>query len=138
MKPPIVLLLIVSFTATVAVGQKYKRPVVQTPTALDRTNPVVPSSAQTLADIRWSEVFQDEKLQGLVTEALTYNYDVRDAVARVNAARANLGLTKSEQYPQIAAGAGLVTEHRSRDGSIELPAPLKQNRTFGNVLLNLL
>ena len=43
------------------------------------------------ADLKWWQVFKDEKLQDLEKTALAQNYDLRDAVARVEAARANLG-----------------------------------------------
>jgi len=38
-------------------------------------------------------------LQQLVRTALQQNYDLREAVARVEAARANLGITRSDQFP---------------------------------------
>ena len=146
MKRLVVLLMIVSLLGTFAFGQKkskkdkkkYQRPRIVSPDNLDRNNPVVTTDPQALADLKWFEVFKDEKLQALIREALAYNYDLREAVARVDAARANLGITKSDQYPKVGASGEVVTERRSRDGSLELPEPVKQNRTFGSLLLNLL
>ena len=138
MKRLIIFLVIVSVASSIASGQKYKTPVVQTPATLDRTGPATTPGPLALTDQKWFEIFQDERLQDLVREALVYNYDIREAIARVNAARANLGITRSEQFPTIGAGGEIVTERRSRDGSLQLPAPLKQNRTFGSALLNLL
>jgi multidrug efflux system outer membrane protein len=101
-------------------------------------NPNAPPDALTLADTKWFDIFRDEKLQELVHEALTYNYDLREAVARIDLARANLGLTRSEQFPQIVGSADLTTVGRSRDGELTLPEPASKGRTFGSVLLNLL
>jgi multidrug efflux system outer membrane protein len=143
-----IILLIASLTQTIVVGQKksddkkkkYEPPKVQTP--VDYRGTGAPAGAQpnpqTLADVKWFEVFKDEKLQELIREALIYNYDLRESVARIDLARANLGLTRSEQFPTIAGSTDMTTQRLSRDGSVNLPEPIKRDRTFGSVLLNLL
>src|SRR5690348_4927566 len=104
------------------VGPNYKRPIVQTPAAFRAPAPLLPAESSSLADLKWFEVFKDEKLQDLVRTALVQNYDLRDAVARVQAARANLGITRSEQYPNFAASADIATARFSRSGALPLPA----------------
>src|SRR5439155_14741943 len=66
--------------------------------------------------------------------------DLRAAVARVEAARANVGIVRSNQFPTFAGGANISTTRISRDGSSPLPASFlpSQNRTFGEATLNLL
>jgi multidrug efflux system outer membrane protein len=93
-----------------------------------------------LADLKWWEVFKDEKLQELERTALAQNYDLRDAVARVEAARANLGITRSNQFPNLDANGDISTTRISRNGQSPLPRALvpSQNRTFGGATLNLL
>jgi outer membrane protein TolC len=54
-----------------------------------------------LADLKWFEVFKDTALRELVRSALEKNYDLRDAVARVEAARAGLGIVRSNQIPNL-------------------------------------
>ena len=145
MKRLMVILLFASLTHSAAVGQKKKqkekdqRPQVQTPA--DYRGSGAPPGArpdpQTLADLKWFEVFEDEKLQGLIREALAYNFDLREAVARVDLARANLGLTRSDQFPTFAAGSDMTTQRISRDGAFTVPEPVNRDRTFGSVLLNL-
>jgi multidrug efflux system outer membrane protein len=76
-------------------------------------------------------------LQDLVREALVHNYDLRQAVANIDAARASLGITRSEQFPTIGVGADLTTQRLSRDGAFTVPEPVKRDRTFGSVILNL-
>jgi outer membrane protein, multidrug efflux system len=137
MKRIIVALLILTTTQTLVIGQKkYQRPKVETPT-IYRADPTQPTQ-QSLGNEKWFDVFKDEKLRDLIRAALENNYDLREAVARVDAARANLGIVKSDQYPQFDASADIVTERRSRSGSVDLPEPIKRDRTFGSVLLNLL
>ncbi|MFL6283485.1 MAG: TolC family protein, partial [Pyrinomonadaceae bacterium] len=144
MRRLIVALLIVCMTQTAAFGQKgpqkkkYAPPVVDTPAEYKGADDAAARpDAQTLADAKWFEVFRDEKLQELIREALAHNYDVRAAVARIDAASAALGITHSEQLPTVGAGSDLTHERRSRDGAFTIPEPISQHRTFGSLLTNL-
>ena len=119
------------------VGQKYQKPQVPTP-GVFRADPAPQPSAQSLADLKWFELFKDQKLQDLIRDALTSNYDVREAMARIDAARANLGITRSEQFPTITASGDVVNQRISRSTTFDLPAPAKRDRSFGSILLNLL
>ena len=65
----------------------------------------------------------------LVKTALQQNYDLRDAVARVEAARANLGITRSNQFPQMGASGDVQFTRLSRDGSFALPRSFVSSRT---------
>ncbi len=93
---------------------------------------------RSLADLKWFELFKDEKLIQLIRDALANNYDLREAVARIDAARANLGITRSEQFPTIIASADVINQRQSRSSAFDLPEPIKRDRSFGSVLLNLL
>ena len=53
----------------------------------------------------WWQVFQDPQLQELVRTALKQNYDLQLAAERINAARAQLGITRSNQFPQVQGDA---------------------------------
>jgi multidrug efflux system outer membrane protein len=122
------------------VGPNYRRPAVPTPAVFRSPTPLPPDESSSVADLKWFEVFKDERLQDLERKSLAQNYDLRDAVARVEAARASLGVVRSEQYPNFAASADLTTTRISRNGSLPLPAAVvpSQNRTFGSATLNLL
>jgi multidrug efflux system outer membrane protein len=98
------------------------------------------SDPASLADLKWWEVFKDEKLQELERTALAQNYDLRDAATRVEAARASLGITRSNQFPTLDANADISTTRVSRDGATPLPRSFvpSQNRTFGGATLSLL
>jgi outer membrane protein, multidrug efflux system len=123
-----------------AVGPNYSRPVIQTPQTFRAPAPQLAPETASLADLKWWDVFKDEKLQELVRTALIDNYDLRDAVTRVEAARANLGITRSQQFPNLDASGNLTTTRLSRDGSLPLPPSLlpSQNLSFGQATLNLL
>ena len=121
------------------VGPKYHRPVVTPPDVYRGSADLMPpTDPASLADLKWFEVFKDERLQELIRSALEQNYDLRQAVARVDAARANLGITRSEQFPNLGSGAEITTLRNASSGQIALPAGAGRDRTFGTVLLNLL
>ena len=71
------------------------------PDDFSRPEPLPAGQAASLADLKWFEVFKDDKLQELIRTALVKNYDLRDAVAARRRGRANLGITRSNQYPEF-------------------------------------
>jgi multidrug efflux system outer membrane protein len=120
------------------VGPNYRRPVVTTPEVFRGSGEVAPPADLTsLADLKWFEVFKDEQLQDMVRTALVQNYDLREAMARVDAARANLGITRADQYPTIDGSANVTALRVSTGGQFALPEGSSQRRTFGTVAVNL-
>jgi multidrug efflux system outer membrane protein len=135
----IIVLLITSAATACTVGPNYRRPKVQSPTVYrGEADPSATPDPQTLADTKWFDVFSDDKLKELIRAALVNNYDLRVAIARVDQARADYGITRSDQFPTITGSSDFIVDRRSRDGSFSLPEPVKRDRTFGSVLLNLL
>ena len=85
------------------VGPNYHRPVVQTPAAFHGTDESQQTAqTESFADLPWWEVFHDPQLQELIRTALKQNYDLQLAVERVNAARAQVGIVRSNQFPQVS------------------------------------
>src|SRR5215470_13115238 len=94
--------LLIGFTTNLLtgcmVGPKYHTPESRPPAVFrGDPSPATPPDPNSVADLEWFEVFKDEKLQDLIRTAFLQNYDLREAVARVDAARATLGITKSDQ-----------------------------------------
>ena len=75
-----------AFFSGCAVGPDYKRPTVEAPGNF--RNAPVAAATNSFADLPWWDVYRDETLKALITTALTNNYDVRIAAARVEQARA--------------------------------------------------
>ncbi len=71
--------------ASCAVGPNYKRPAVNAPSNFRDANA---ADTNAVADLPWWEVFRDDTLQGLIRTALTNNYDLRIAIARVEQSHA--------------------------------------------------
>src|SRR5258706_3029990 len=115
----LVTLIIVGLLADSAAGQKDpKAPEVTTPDTF-RDSDITSATDQTsIGDLKWFDVFKDEELQRLVRTAMIQNYDLRTATASINAARANLGLARSDQFPQIEASADVTTTRDSKNGNL--------------------
>jgi multidrug efflux system outer membrane protein len=90
-----------------AVGPNYKTPDARAPAAFRGGEG---SATNSLGDLPWWQLFQDPALQALIQTALTNNYDLRVAVARVEESRALLAQSRSQFYPQVtyqgASGGG--------------------------------
>jgi multidrug efflux system outer membrane protein len=106
-------------TGACVVGPDYQRPEVVQPGEFRAQ--IGPAEANSFADLPWWEVFNDPALQSLINEALANNNDLVVAAARIEQARALLGVSRSELYPQLGVqGTGgveqtLVPEPRSVD-----------------------
>jgi outer membrane protein, multidrug efflux system len=128
MKTRLSVIVMAFLLAACTVGPNYRRPVVKPPDVFRGADPTSASAPTSLADLKWFDVFKDEKLQELIRTALARNFDLRDAVVRVDAARASLGITRSDQFPTVAASTDITTLRSSL---------LNQRRTFGSVALDL-
>ena len=86
------------------VGPNYRRPVVPAPTAFHGANESQRTLSQTesFGDLPWWQVFHDTQLQDLIGTALKQNYDLRLAVEHVNAARAQVGIVRSNEFPMVS------------------------------------
>lgn len=90
-----------------AVGPQYQRPMVSVPDAYRglATEEMARAAPESLGDQEWTEIFQDETLQELLRNALRQNFDVQIAAARILQAEARLGITRSDEFPTLDAGA---------------------------------
>lgn len=99
------------------VGPDYERPVVPEHDAYRDAVPpdtTVDLPADSIADLAWWELFQDTVLQNLIRTALENNKDLDAALARIAEARANLGFSRADLYPEVnviaSAGVNANTE----------------------------
>jgi multidrug efflux system outer membrane protein len=120
------------------VGENYRRPDIAAPVAF-RGAPADPAADPvSLADQKWFEVFDDEHLRSLIRTALVRNNSARDAVARVEAARAALGITRADQFPTVDAFASAAAVRNSATGSVPVPEGADRTNTAGTVGVSLL
>ena len=96
-----VVLVVMGVLAGCTVGPDYKRPEVIVP-ADWRSGP---DRGDSLGDLGWWELFEDPALYDLIATAVVANRDLQIAVARVLESRAQLGVTRAAQFPQVNGGA---------------------------------
>src|ERR1019366_4434747 len=113
-----------------AVGPNYKRPSVDIPATYRGTADVDAGKAPSasLGDQKWWDVLQDPQLQQLIRTALQQNYDVRIAAAHVLEAKAQVGITRADQFPNVSASGSGTNLHNPATGPIPAYA-----LTFGRV-----
>jgi len=131
--------IIVSLLASSVSGQKTSAPPqVTIPDTFRGEDSTTLTNQTSIGDLKWFDIFKDEELQKLVRTAMVRNYDLHAAVARINAARANLGLARSDQFPQFDATADITSTRSSQNGQFGAFAQGGRGRSVGSVFLNLL
>ena len=95
------LLPVLAFVGGCTLGPDYERPELAVPESY--VQPV--QEGESLANMPWWELFQDEQLQELMRIALEENQDLGIAAARVEEFRATLGVTRADQFPTIDVNA---------------------------------
>ncbi|KLU26385.1 RND transporter [Caballeronia mineralivorans PML1(12)] len=98
-------------------GPNYERPAVDAPPAFRFAEP----EAKDLVNTAWWEQFQDPALNALIATALADNKDVKIAAARVEQFLGQFETTRSQLFPQVAAGFN-AQRQRVPLGSTQLPA----------------
>ncbi len=101
-----------------AVGPDYKRPEAGVPANFHSPSMELSGGSGTnaLGDVGWWQVMKDPQLQGYITEALTNNWDIKVAAARVLQAEAAARVTRSQFFPTVAGGGDLLTTRSSENG----------------------
>jgi multidrug efflux system outer membrane protein len=112
-------------------GPDYKRPAVTTPTAFRGQPEAV--SPESLGDVAWWRVFEDEVLQELIREAVRENYDLRVAAARILDARAQVVITRSFQFPELNATGSAI--YQRIEGERNVLQPKEQFGPIGGATL---
>jgi multidrug efflux system outer membrane protein len=79
------------------VGPKYEKPEMQQPPKYTQAA----TSTDSITNLAWWEVYQDETLKGLIQTALDSNLNLLQAAARVEEAKATLGFNKANLYPML-------------------------------------
>lgn len=94
--------LLLLFLTACKVGPDYVRKVETVPQTYRMDFP----TDTTLANIPWWRLFKDSVLVSLIRETLEQNKDLLAAIARVDEARAYIGIARTDLYPRINYSAG--------------------------------
>ena len=111
-----------------AIGPNYKRPEVDTP-ANHRFAPT--ETTNSFGDLPWWEVFKDPALQDLIRTAVTNNYDLKQAVARVEQARQQVTVARAPLFPQIGYAGDI-----GRGKNALINTPVANGTTSSSAMIN--
>lgn len=95
---------------------------------LDLPAEALDGKAQAAIATDWWRAFGDPVLDAMVDEALAHNGDIRLAAARIEEARASLGLARADRYPEVAATANASRNRRSEAAA--MPAPINPSSNY--------
>ena len=109
-----VTLLAAAVATSCTVGPDYKRPPVELPVTHRGAGQ---TSGASLADVKWFELFNDDRLTQVVETALKQNFELRIAAERVLQARAAYGITRADQFPAVDVSGGVTALRNSQVGA---------------------
>ncbi len=98
-----------------SLGPDYQRPSVEAPAQWPG------AGADEAVSATWWMSYNDPVLERMIDEALLRNLDLRQAIARVDEARAVLGIVRADQYPGVSANAGASRNRMSQEGALSPP-----------------
>jgi NodT family efflux transporter outer membrane factor (OMF) lipoprotein len=109
-------------TGCTTVGPDYEAPVPTVPDVWFET--AVAGVAEGDASLQtWWTQLDDPTLVSLIERAGASNLDLREAVARINEARANLGIVSGERLPRVDAAGDASRTQLSDNGALDQVAP---------------
>src|SRR5712671_839233 len=117
-------------------GPKYKRPSVNVPPSYRAASPEQ-TTASSLGNEQWWQVYQDPVLAELIHKALAQNYDVRIAAARILEAQAQLGIIRSNQFPSASVGADIFSQQNAKISNQFPPYQVNAGQLNLSVIWNL-
>lgn len=98
-----------------SLAPKYVAPTPPVPTSWPVGDAYLAQSEASLPLVSYKEVFRDPRLQSLVEQALVNNRDLRVAAANIAAARAQVRVTRANQFPAVGL-SGSATDSETGGG----------------------
>lgn len=110
--------------AACAAGPNYQRPEMDLPenwvTKPSAISPAIEKPVNSAGE-RWWSLYADPVLDKIEDEVLAHNVDVQIATARILEARAQLGITESDQYPKLTTNGTQTRTKRSINPGLFIP-----------------
>jgi multidrug efflux system outer membrane protein len=125
---PTAMALVSVFTAGCLLKPEFERPaVLKDPSFRDGV-----ATQQSVANLMWWELFNDEKLKILIRTALNENRNLQVAMARIDEARARLGVVRPDQFPRLDV-AGAATRSDVADAILPRVGPQNDFSLLGRL-----
>lgn len=115
---PVAILLILATLSSCKIGNKYVRPYLHLPTAIEGG-----TDSSSVADIPWSSLYTDTVLQGLIHRAIEGNKDMLIAAARIKEMIAAKRISFANQFPTLDARLNAQKETLNYGGDNSKPDP---------------
>ncbi|MBL7857592.1 MAG: efflux transporter outer membrane subunit [Cyclobacteriaceae bacterium] len=130
MKKIVIIGTLLLVVAGCAVGPKYSRPNTKKPEAYSQAA----TKSDSITNMKWWEVYQDQTLQSLIKVAIDSNLDLLTAVARVEESKAILGFNKANMAPFIDYSARVrASDFRNISSEAGVAFPTNSLALLGNV-----
>lgn len=113
-KYAIIITSVVSLTACM-VGPKYKRPPASISPSFFRDASSV-TGKDSVNALKWFNLFKDPVLKSLVDSAISRNYDLKIAIARIGQAEATYGIARAGLFPSLFYSAGATEQFGKNAG----------------------
>lgn len=113
------LLPLLALAAACSMAPKYVQPDAPVPGSWPAGDAYLTQSEASLPLVSYEEVFRDPRLQTLIEQALANNRDLRVAAANVAAARAQVQVVRSSQFPELGVNGSAT--YTDRDSSTAAP-----------------
>ena len=107
----LLILLLVPLIVSCTLTPDYERPELEIPEEYVEPRP----SGESVANLDWWELFQDEQLQLLIRTALDENKDLGIALSRIQEARLTVSVVRADQFPFLNLGGFFGREKQSRE-----------------------
>ena len=120
---PLVALLAALHLSACSLAPNYERPDAPLPVEWN-----LPEQAESPLSQQWWTRFNDPALDALVDAALRNNQDLEQALAKVNSARAQIGVATSFLFPSVGAYGGWDLGSQSLTGPSPLPTGLDRTQ----------
>lgn len=128
LRSPLVLAVAFALSAC-SLAPKYERPDSPVPAQFPLAQQGQADVAQ-VADLGWREFFTDARLHALIEQALENNRDLRIATQRIEEARAQYGVARSDQLPSIGVQAAQQATHTPAELRPAGPGSAPVSRTY--------
>ncbi|OIR04251.1 cation efflux system protein CusC precursor [mine drainage metagenome] len=129
-------MVLAAFTlAACSSGPDYKRPDMVLPENWSAKQDDAAVKASGVTE-QWWHLYADTTLDQLEEEALAHNADIQVAAAHVLEVRAQLGITKADQFPELSANASQSRTKASTVGTFPLPAYIPPTQDFTHISLD--
>ena len=110
--------ILLAILSSCMVGKKYSRPEMPAPATWEAQNKYI-NTPDSISNLKWFQIFNDAVLNSLIDTALTYNYNLASAAARIEQARAAYGIAKADLLPSVGYSAGAsFNSHTANDFNV--------------------